>query len=45
VVKHASSKDKTLKVYDGLYHEIFNELPADRAIVLKDLTDWIGARV
>jgi len=45
VVDRATSKDKTLKVYDGLYHEIFNELPADRAIVLKDLTDWIGARV
>lgn len=45
VVDRVTSKDKTLKVYDGLYHEIFNELPADRAIVLKDLTDWIGARV
>ena len=45
VVQRATSKDKTLKVYPELYHEIFNELPADRAIVLKDLTDWIGARV
>jgi alpha-beta hydrolase superfamily lysophospholipase len=45
VVRMVSSKDKTLKVYDGLYHEIFNELPADRAVVLKDLTDWIKARV
>ena len=44
VVDRVTSKDKTLKVYEGLYHEIFNELPADRAIVLKDLTDWIGAR-
>lgn len=45
VVDRATSKDKTLKIYDGLYHEIFNELPTDRAIVLKDMTDWIGARV
>lgn len=45
VVRAASSKDKTLQVYDGLYHEIFNELPANRAIVLKDLKDWICARV
>lgn len=45
VVKGVSSKDKTLKIYDGLYHEIFNELPPDRARVLKDLTDWIGARI
>lgn len=45
VVRAASSKDKTLQVYDGLYHEIFNELPANRATVLKDLKDWICARV
>jgi len=36
-----TSTDKTLKIYDGLYHEIFNELPRDRARVLKDLTRWI----
>lgn len=45
VVKGVGSKDKTLKIYDELYHEIFNELPADRARVFKDLRDWIGARV
>lgn len=45
VVDRVSSKDKTLKIYDGLYHEVFNELPADRAVVLKDLTDWISARI
>lgn len=45
VVDRATSKDKTLKVYEGLYHEIFNELPTDRALVLKDLTDWIGAHM
>lgn len=45
VMSRVSSTDKTLKIYEGLYHEIFNELPADRAIVLKDLRDWIDARV
>lgn len=40
-----SSTDKTLNIYDDLYHEIFNELPADRARVFKDLTAWIGERV
>jgi acylglycerol lipase len=45
VVANASSADKTLKVYPKLHHEIFNELPADRAVVLKDLTDWIAARL
>lgn len=45
VVDRAGSTDKTLKVYDGLYHEIFNELPEDRARVLADLVGWIGERV
>ncbi|MGQ3058693.1 MAG: lysophospholipase [Nevskia sp.] len=45
VFERISSPDKTLKVYDGLYHEIFNELPADRARVFKDLTDWLQPRL
>ncbi len=31
----------TLKVYDGLYHEIYNERPADRTHVLTDLKEWL----
>ncbi|MGO9733181.1 MAG: lysophospholipase, partial [Mycobacterium sp.] len=38
----ASSKDVTLKLYDGLYHEVFNE--PERDIVLGDLVDWLKAR-
>ncbi|MFX0063934.1 MAG: alpha/beta hydrolase [Candidatus Hermodarchaeota archaeon] len=34
-------KDKTLKIYDGAYHDIYNELPNTRKIVLKDLINWI----
>ena len=34
-----SSKDKTIKVYDGLYHEIFNE--PERALPLTDLSNWL----
>jgi len=41
VVKRVSSTDVTLKVYPGLYHEIYNELPADRAQVFADLVAWI----
>jgi acylglycerol lipase len=37
----ASSTDKTLKVYDGLYHEIFNE--PEREMVLGDLASWLDA--
>lgn len=32
----------TLLVYDGLYHELFNEREADRDRVLADVGDWIG---
>ncbi len=35
----AGSPDKTLKIYDGFYHEIFNE--PDRARVFADLDAWL----
>jgi alpha-beta hydrolase superfamily lysophospholipase len=38
-----SSTDKELKIYDGLYHEIFNE--PERLEVLGDLATWIEARI
>jgi lysophospholipase len=37
--------DKTLRVYEGLYHEIYNELEARRKKVLEDLEDWLRERV
>jgi len=40
---NAGSRDKTLKVYDGLYHEIHNE--PERSIMFKDMEDWLSARV
>ena len=33
--------DKTLHVYDGLYHEIYNELEDQRKQVFKDLENWL----
>jgi alpha-beta hydrolase superfamily lysophospholipase len=38
----ASSTDKTLHLYPGLYHEIFNE--PERAQVIGDLITWIEKR-
>jgi acylglycerol lipase len=37
----AGSKDKTIKIYEGLYHEVFNE--PERASVLKDVETWLAA--
>lgn len=38
-----SSRDKTLKLYEGFYHEIFNE-PGHKQ-VLADAEAWIAARI
>ena len=35
----ANCADKTLKIYDELYHEVFNE--PERDLVLKDVEDWL----
>lgn len=40
----ASSPDKTLKTYDGFYHEIFNEPPGERDRPLDDLVAWLSDR-
>ena len=38
-----SSKDKEIKVYKGLYHEILNEKLKDT--ILDDIVDWLDKRV
>ena len=38
--EHCGSADKTLKIYPGLFHEIFNE--PERGQVFADLEDWLG---
>ena len=40
--EHVSSTDRTLKIYDGLYHEILNE--PEREQVLADMDAWLNAR-
>ncbi len=37
------SKDKTIKIYDGLYHEVFNE--PENARVLNDVSSWLKAHL
>ncbi|MGV0794881.1 alpha/beta hydrolase [Mycolicibacterium sp. XJ1819] len=38
-----ASADARLKVYPGLYHEVFNE--PERQLVLDDVTSWIEAKL
>jgi alpha-beta hydrolase superfamily lysophospholipase len=40
---HVASADKTLKIYPGLFHEIYNEPEQDA--VLNDLIAWFDVRV
>ena len=39
------AKDKTFKQYEGLKHEVYNELVADRMKVLADLRNWLDRHV
>jgi alpha-beta hydrolase superfamily lysophospholipase len=41
LAERAGSQDKTLKVYPGLYHELFNEAEPDRSMVLGELVGWL----
>ena len=37
------SRDKTLKLYEGAYHDLLND--TDRARVMADITGWVEARL
>src|SRR5262249_17373840 len=38
----AGSKDKTLKLYDGYFHDLLNDVGKER--VMADITEWLRAR-
>jgi len=40
---NASSTDKTLKLYDGYFHDLLNDVGKER--VMADITGWIGAHL
>lgn len=40
---HAGSADKTLKLYEGHYHDLLNDI--DKEIVMGDIISWISARI
>jgi len=39
----AASRDKTLKIYDGHFHDLLNDVGKER--VMADIRSWIGARI
>jgi alpha-beta hydrolase superfamily lysophospholipase len=39
----AGSADKTLKLYEGGFHDLLNDL--DKSVVIRDVQDWIGNRL
>ena len=39
----AGSKDKTLKMYPGMYHDLLNDV--DKETVMSDITRWIDAHL
>ncbi len=41
--EHAGSADKTLKLYEGHYHDLLNDIGKEE--VLADITGWIEARL
>lgn len=43
IADRAGSRDLTLKLYDGLFHEVFNEPENDR--VLGELVEWLRPRI
>lgn len=42
IYARAQSLDKSMRVYDGLYHEIMHE--PEQALVLDEITDWLNTR-
>ena len=38
-------EDKTILIYDGLYHEVYNEVLEEREKVLNDLSNWLDNHI
>jgi acylglycerol lipase len=41
--EQAGSQDKTLKLYEGHFHDLLNDI--DKEIVMADIRNWIDARI
>jgi alpha-beta hydrolase superfamily lysophospholipase len=45
LMKNVTTEDSTLKMYEGLFHEVYNELEEDREVVLNDLNEWLNSHL
>ncbi len=45
LAQYFKMKDATLRIYPGLFHEVYNEAEPERSAVIADLKDWIAKRV
>jgi alpha-beta hydrolase superfamily lysophospholipase len=43
LIRRASSTDKTLKLYDGYFHDLLHE--PEKQVVFTDLANWMDARI
>jgi acylglycerol lipase len=41
--QHAGSRDKSLKIYDGHFHDLLNDIGKEE--VMKDIVGWLDARI
>lgn len=41
--EHVSSPDKALKLYEGHYHDLLNDL--DKEVVIADISEWLNQRI
>ncbi|PWZ03772.1 alpha/beta-hydrolase [Testicularia cyperi] len=44
-VERVQAKDKTLKLFDGYYHDLLNEPGEDKVVVAEYVIDWISSRL
>ncbi|MHA1763006.1 MAG: lysophospholipase [Promethearchaeota archaeon] len=45
LIKELKTDNFTCHVYDGLYHEVYNEIAEKRKVVLEDLKNWLNKHV
>ena len=45
LLRHSPQPDKTLRLYDGCFHEVLNERQPERDAAIRDIQLWIEQRL